>query len=539
MADNKETPTSKLKVRWELHCTLSQEELQRELRLILNASTHPLLGADEQGFDKWALHPDERILIALIESRLTKNLDPYRRLQEERKIIERAFSEATRREEVWNPVIDAMAKHDVWISLFSMSHDNPIDLDREAYMEQRLAPWIQYQDINTVIDFVQNSDCSEAIATVSESMPLPAVSIFKQLIRRDPYALYGAARREDLEPKHVAVLLNEIQSQIIQRLTFEKEEQEWHGVVESSSPEPEKSVGSQLSSAGKVGVDIGLSLDEIKDPSNNYRNVLRWSYSQMADRGLKFTPEQFGAILSELPPSGERDPEEWLQWRGALEVLSDHICLTQDQEAAKKYLGYLIDEELGEWVGQVLGHPHDSPDDVMFTPSKELGQWLVERGRHSKEVLLAVANNEEMREVPEIRSVLLENADANVAAELFVDLREEEFRPLFQRFLADIMEQIRTEREDRKDMKTNAKTSPVTLIIRKRPSVEHLERRIKDIFEYYGSTAERTLEAEDIQPLFSLENRELRVRAIQLLGHIQERKSFAGESIDKRSQHRR
>lgn len=475
---------TKLKARLNVRTSLSEEDLVWEVGKMAELEREGLPEDPterEAYFRAWIFHPDERVPAALLRTNLLESLEWEEGAKLEFELIEETLKRAVNSKEVWNPLLDAIAESHAWVeSDFAHGFENENKVpEAYEYVSVQLRKWVEVQDVETIKSYLEVFRSEDAVEAAIGFMTLPAAEDFERLLKLHPRGLWRAAARDVLAESHIKILKKRIVEEVLATDTEADEALCAEDLL--ALPVPDR--------------------QPRRDGENRPGAVE--AYGLLAGKGLFFDAGQVTELFEGLGEASAGPASSRTQ--NILSLLQEHLRLKPDVGRAKELLEWLFGAGQPDWAAEVLHAITASPEyEVYFETDFIL--WVLKKGGHVPQFAAVVANEDELRKQPLIRTELIKNSNLNASAAtlLLADRREAEFRHLFRKLMSDV----------------EANVSQVKGSERERI---RLEAKVGAVLESYKETAERTLETEDIKGLFSFENRKVRVQAINLLGRIQER----------------
>lgn len=498
MIDSK-TDKRNQRVRFLPHAILADEELFERFGFIESQLTSPDING--QDIAKLVEHKDERLLIALLYNEDFRYWDTNEKKVVELKALARALQTAVESDEVWNPIIEALGVNYSWPSP-QYSAGTGYNISYEQYLEENLAPWAKSQSLEEALHFIERTDSVGATSTVLANMVLPEVDEFISLLEAHPYSIAKVATRSDL-PRDYKVALKDL---LVRGVLDSRKGSGQAGEHKKHEVSPE--VARKKESLYEWGIEKGLFWE---------------AYRHRTKQGDLLQPAQRDTLIAALasPPGGEFDSN---QYEVIVDMVKAHLQAYPASTLVRRVLGVFASQK----------NPYRILDMITLTTGRgekaitlqpDVATWLLEQDISMPQVAAEIARREDLRSHPEVREQLLQQKTGSVAQHLIADLRKVEFRQLFKLILHDYIQALEQGRE-----KHHADPSMKDKNYSPDWIVGTLAKNIGKLLEEQEQLAEETLEPEDLGPLFSFSDREIRLRSLNLLGKIQARESRKPES---------
>lgn len=363
-----------------------------ELELERIAQTH---SSSPDHLDRWIYHPDERVPIALLQSKILKP-----RTEEALPIVAELIVRAIREAgaDRWTPLLDALSASGHWPRGWPPADRERLSaiksgaISEEEFLESRIMPWAKSQtnpsSLAAVIRLYRAQVLARVIAGQARALD---ITLVKQILARSPDLVLELGTRCKELPREVGEYLVEL------------------FVRNAAMPQ-----------ASKPEINISRA-----------NAVL--CYKLFQDHGYFLADAQLNTLLSSIRARAEHSPQgEDAPSRMALDLLEAFVLKKPDKkEIALQYIDAVGEAEEPGRVVRFLKRLHDLNQAEIVT--LELSQAVVWWFGHEVDVCEALAQYSVARSDPEIRARLLDTDSWIVADCLLEDARPEEFARLFRR----------------------------------------------------------------------------------------------------------
>lgn len=335
-----------------------------------------------------ALHPDERVPIALLES---GNLDTFTAGVRSvlPRLVSRAIRDAGARGEIWTPLLDALSKT-IWPIPWLAQPTLDEWHRQDHYFDTVVIPWIEQQKDPGVLRHVIVRMRSQALGCcIAEMAPVVDAALLDQTVEEFPRAIIGFARNEHLPPT--------LQRRLLERI---------------------------VNDITKSNVDPILPIYSLQ------------AYKELVRRGIQLDQNQIRYLLDLLEKSTPATNERKKEICGrAFTVLVEHVHGTGNEEVALEIIRLTRKARDAFWALLLFMRAPDDPS--RFRMTIPIARSALRLHGEEQAMVETVAKDEHARQDPETRRLLLKSSFPEVWFELAMDGREEEFLPLFRRLVKE------------------------------------------------------------------------------------------------------
>lgn len=353
--------------------------------------------------EAWAVHPDERVPIALMESEFFNLLAEKDKIRVEAFMAQRAVKGAVACREAWTPLLEKLGQQYLWPSSFSSRGTGGIEFPHaRTYQEHVLVKWIsEVATDREVTELVKGSNTSMVLEAVAEGMDQENQPLLEKVIFKKPKALLHLLFRKDRTEESV-------------NLSFK--------LIE------EACLGSWLDATD------GAVRREVEDVAKR-----AFTFLAASEHRKLFSDEKVEDLFVELEKAILNERES--QVMGHKTSLITHVIEKQikalgDMNLARRYAEKLLEYRLTNPLAHLITEEARWQKGANLVIDAELAEFIATRADGDTFIERSLVEREDLRVIPGVRNVLKKSKKPEVLYTLLEDARTEEFRELFQQYVS-------------------------------------------------------------------------------------------------------